>query len=476
MKKKKQIYSWCLLLLLFCVVGNTSVLANLPKSKSPNILIIIADDCTFSDLPLYGGVNVKTPAIDQLASEGMTFNSAYVTMSMCVPSRAELYTGKQPFSNGVAWNHGPARKGTKSMVDYFADYGYRTGIAGKVHVQPQEVFNFEMIDGLESNCVAETADFDPEGLREFMIKDKSQPFCLVTALVTPHIPWTVGDPSHFNPSAIKLPPYLADTKETRREFVKYLAEIEVMDQQVKATLDLLEEEGLDENTIVIFTSEQGAQFPFCKWTNYEMGVHTGFIVKWPKRIEKGTRSDALIQYCDVLPTLLEVMDKNISGDFDGESFLSVLEGKKKTHREFAYFMHNNIPEGPSYPIRSVTDGKFHYIQNLSSQSLYIEKHLMSKMPLNKYWPSWVFEASNDKQIKNLVTRYMQRPTEELYDISIDPNEQNNIANRDNKQNIKHQLKRELDNWRTKNGDPGVSLDTKQELQKAKKGKHFEKVL
>ena len=84
--------------------------AQLNAQDKPNILIIIADDCTFSDLPLYGGSNVKTPEIDKLAAQGMTFNKAYVTMPMCSPSRTELYTGLYPISSGVNWNHSFSKK------------------------------------------------------------------------------------------------------------------------------------------------------------------------------------------------------------------------------------------------------------------------------------------------------------------------------------------------------------------------------
>lgn len=444
------------------------------NSDKPNILIIMADDCTYNDLALYGGVNVETPEIDKLASEGMTFNKAFVTMSMCTPCRAELFTGMYPVSNGVNWNHGHAKKGIRSIVHHLGDAGYKTGIAGKVHNEPEEVFPFEMVEGVERNCVSETAEFSLDGMREFMSANKSEPFCLVAALVVPHIPWTVGDSSNFNPEDLVLPPYLADTKETRKEFTNYLAEIEVLDQQVGALLNLLKEEEIDENTIVIFTSEQGAQFPFCKWTNWNMGVHTGFIVRWPGNVDPGTRSDALIQYADVLPTLVDAVGGELSNNFDGSSFLNVLKGENDKHREYAYFMHNNVPEGPSYPIRSVTDGTYHYIRNLDSEKIYIEKHLMSRMPLNNYWPSWVFESAENEQTLGLVNRYMRRPYKELYNLKTDPNELLNLAEKKDLITIKMELEKELDKWMKAQGDPGIGLDTHKALNESISGKNYKK--
>jgi N-sulfoglucosamine sulfohydrolase len=462
----------CLIFSLLLVFIQSSIGASSLKKNKPNILIIMADDCTYRDLPLYGGVNVKTPQIDKLASQGMTFNKAFVTMSMCVPCRAELYTGIQPIRNGVCWNHSIARSGMKSIVQYLGDLGYRTGIAGKVHASPKEVFPFEMVEGVERNCVSVTANYDAEKLREFITKDKKQAFCLVTALVVPHIPWTVGDPSHFNPEQLKLAPYLADTKEMRTEFAKYLAEIEVLDQQVGATLNLLEEEGIADNTIVIFTSEQGAQMPFCKWTNWDMGVHTGFIVRWPGNVKAGTRTNALIQYNDVLPTLIDALGGQISESFDGSSFLPVLKGEKNTHRKYAYFMHNNVPEGPAYPIRSITDGEYHYIRNLTPESLYIEKHLMAQQPLNNYWPSWVFNASDKPEILNLVTRYQKRPEVQLYNTKDDPFELVNLSEKESVRAIKNELSNELDRWMKQQGDPGAEIDSWEEHENANKGNHF----
>ncbi|WP_346854835.1 sulfatase [uncultured Draconibacterium sp.] len=469
MKKGIKLELLFVFVLFFSLAINAS---GVNQKGSPNVLIIMADDCTHSDLPLYGGSNVQTPQIDKLASQGMTFNNAFVTMSMCVPCRAELYTGLQPVSSGVCWNHSIARPGTQSIVQYLSELDYRVGIAGKVHADPREVYPFEMVEGVERNCVSETAKYDIAGLKEFMERNNDQPFCLVTALVVPHIPWTVGDPSHFNPDDLKLPPYLADNKETRREFAKYLAEIEVLDKQVGETLGLLDELNIAENTIVIFTSEQGAQLPFCKWTNWNNGVHTGFIVRWPGKVKSGARSDALIQYNDVLPTLLDALGKKTEAEFDGSSFLPVLLGKKEKHREYAYFMHNNVPEGPAYPIRSLTDGTHHYIRNLSPESLYIERHLMARMPLNKYWPSWVFDASDDPEILDLVSRYQKRPAEELYNLVNDPNEMSNLSNQKEVSEIQKKLSNELDKWLKEQGDPGAEIDTYEELKNAKSGKHF----
>jgi N-sulfoglucosamine sulfohydrolase len=480
---------FCGLMLFSPLLSITSFGAE--KQENPNVLIIIGDDCTYNDLPLYGGKNIQTPNIDRLAGEGMTFNRAFVSMSMCAPCRAELYTGLYPVSNGVCWNYVPARTGTKSIVHHLGKLGYRVGIAGKIHATPQAVFPFEEVEGLERDCVSETAEFDDTGMAEFIMRDKKQPFCLIVGLVVPHLPWTVGDPSHFIPEQLDLPANFADTegfkkarhytetKSMREDYARYLAEIEVMDDQVGRTLKMLEETGASPGTIVIFTSEQGSQFPGNKYTNWNTGIHTGFVVRWPGKTEAGVRTDALIQYADVLPTLMDIMGADpLDYGFSGTSFLSVLLGRTDRHREYAYSMHNNVPEGSPYPIRSITDGTYHYIRNLTPERLYIEKHIMSgQLPPSTYWSTWMWDAGNateDQHSYQMVCRFMKRPAEELYRMDTDPYEFDNLAEDDMYQDVKKRLSSQLDHWLIQERDPGKSIDTFDEVEAAFSGNHFER--
>jgi len=420
----------------------------------PNILIIMADDATYSDLPLWGGENVLTPHM------GLTFNHAYLAVSMCVPCRTELHTGLYPMRNGCCWNHSPAYPGTRSTPHFLNPLGYRVGIAGKVHVNPRRCFPFEYVPGVEGNCVSPTAKFDRAPLREFMARNKKQPFCLTVALVVPHVVWTVGDPSHFKPKELKLPGYMVDTPQMRSDFARYLAEIEVLDQQVGGVLKALDEAGQADRTLVLFTTEQGAQIPACKWTNYDQGIHTGLVARWPGRIQPGRRTDAMVQYADILPTLLEAAGADpTQEDFDGSSFLPVLLGRKNEHRQYAYFMHNNVPEGPPYPIRSVRDRRYHYIRNLRPDELYIEKHVMGRYEHNPYWLTWMFATESDPHAYAMVRRYMRRPAEELYDTQADPQELNNLAGRPEVAEIQARLSAELDRWMRQQKDPGADLDT-----------------
>ena len=448
-----------------------------PRNNKPNILIIMADDCTFTDLPIYGGKNARTPNIDRLASQGLVFNRAYLASAMCQPCRAELYSGTYPMRNGCAWNHSASRPDLTSMPQHLSALGYRVGLAGKVHVKPEQAFPFEKIGGFDPNCVRNpTRPHDTGPIGGFMSRDANEPFCLTVCLVEPHVPWVMGDPSKYPPERIELPPNIADTATTREAFSRYLAEITYMDGQVGDILDTLERSGKADDTLVLFTSEQGCQFPGCKWTNWDSGLHTAMIARWPGRVAPG-RTDAMVQYADVLPTLIEAAGGDPAAhNYDGTSFLAVLRGRKSVHRTYVYGMHNNIPEGPAYPIRTVTDGRYRYIRNLRPDEIYIEKHLMGwsgegKLN-NPYWATWVRQAWNQPHTYDLVKRYMHRPAEQLYHTAADPYEMKNLADDPTMAGVKNRLSAELDRWMQQQQDPGSPQDTHEAIQAARKGRHL----
>ena len=447
-------------------------------AELPNFLIVIADDCTHRDLPVYGGKNARTPNIERFASEGLVFNRAYLAEAMCQPCRSELYSGQYPMRNGCAWNHSASRPTARSLPHYLGPLGYRVGLAGKVHVRPKQAFPFEDVGGFDPNCVRNpTRAHDLKPIRQFMTRATTHPFCLVVALVEPHVPWVMGDPSQYPPKQIQLPPNIADTPRTREDFSRYLAEITYMDSQVGDILRTLDEAGHTDDTLVLFTSEQGAQFPGCKWTNWDTGLHTALIARWPGHIAPCTRTDALVQYTDVAPTLIEAAGGVSSeSSCDGTSFLSVLLGKTSEHRQFVYGVHNNTPEGPAYPIRTICDGQYRYIRNLTPDEIYIEKHLMGISGdgslNNPYWASWVWDASVDSHTYMLVKRYTHRPAEQFYHTAQDPYELTNLANDSPSASIKARFSAELDRWLTAQRDPGVAQDTQEAIQAARRGKHL----
>ena len=253
--------------------------------------------------------------------KGLTFNRAYLAEAMCQPCRAELYSGQYPMRNGSAWNHSACRSDTTGMPQHLSALGYRVGLAGKTHIKPK-MYSLESVPGFDKSCVRDpTHPHELEGIEKFIKRDASQPFCLVVALVEPHIPWVMGDASKYPPAKLKLPPHIADTPSTRKHFSDYLAEITYMDGQVGQILEVLEASGKANETLVLFSSEQGSQFPGCKWTNWDTGLHTALIARWPDTTPVGKRTDALVQFADVLPTFVDAAGgKYPKSRYDGTSF------------------------------------------------------------------------------------------------------------------------------------------------------------
>jgi uncharacterized sulfatase len=242
-----------------------------------------------------------------------------------------------------------------------------------------------------------------------------------------------------------------------------LAEVTELDREVGEILQLLDETGQAENTLVLFSSEQGWSLGFGKWTNWNLGVHSALLARWPGRIEPGTQTDALVQMADVVPTLIDAAggDPKAHG-LDGSSFLGVLTGEQDEHREYVYTMHNNVPEGKPYPIRSIINRDFHYLWNLTPEASY-QNHY--DMVVHREWGYawWPLRkeaaAAGDAHAQALLDKYHNRPAEELYRMANDPFEMENLAGDPELAGVKEQLRAQLQRWMKAQGDPGASLDS-----------------
>jgi N-sulfoglucosamine sulfohydrolase len=411
----------------------------------PNFVFIIADDCTYRDLGCYGG-QAETPNIDGLAREGMRFTHCFQAAPMCSPTRHNIYTGLYPVKSGAYPNHAFVKPGTKSVVQHLKPLGYRVALSGKTHVAPKSIFSFEY-SGKANNP-------DPEAIEKLFEECQSTrtPFCLFACSNEPHSPWNKGDASRYPPGKIQLPPYFVDTPETRRDMSQYLAEITYFDGQVGTILDLLKKHRLEENTLVIVTSEQGSSFPFGKWTCYDTGLQTAFIARWPGKISPGTISGALIEYVDVLPTFIEAAGGNLPEMLDGKSLLPVLTGKADEHKDHVFGIQTTrgiINGSDHFGIRSVRGRRYKYIQNLTPEVTFKNACTNSDVFL-----SWKEKAKSDEDAAEKVRRYQHRPAEELYDMEQDPFEWNNLAEDPEYAKIKSDLEEQLAAWMTAQGDKG----------------------
>lgn len=415
----------------------------------PNIVFIIGDDCTFRDIETYGG-QAKTPNINKLASQGMRFTRSFETAPMCSPTRHNIYTGLYPVKSGAYPNHTYAMPGVKSVVQYLRPLGYRVALSGKSHVNPKDIFDFEYSVNNKNPDFAAIEKLFTES------KAANTPFALFACSNEPHTPWNKGDASQYPPASLKLPPYFVDTPETREGYSRYLAEITYLDSQVGQLMDLLDKHNLADNTLFIFTSEQGASTPFGKWTCYDTGLQNAFVARWPGKIKPASISNAMIEYVDLVPTFIEVAGGTPPAILDGKSLLPVLTSKTDHHKDYVYGLHTTrgiINGSETFGIRSVRSDRFKLIVNLSPEITFT--NACTKSP---EFLSWIERAKTDPDAADKVNRYMHRPAVEFYDIISDPLEWNNLASDPQYASEIASLQTQLKNWMTAQGDLGQQTE------------------
>lgn len=440
--------------------GNAQKGRSKPLQSRPNIVIVMADDLDSRQLSCYGGKNLQTRNIDALAAEGMKFEQIVCSEAMCVPTRASLFTGLYPMRHGSFQNHKSVyNTGLKSVCQYLKAQNYSVALTGKNHsTKPESVFPFEFVKGFQPNCVSANDDYQLDSVRTFITRKNTDPFCLFVMSINPHAPWVSGDPTEFDPDKVVLPPHMVDTRDVRELYCKYLAEVRRLDNQVGDIRNLLKETGQDKNTIFIFLGEQGPQFPGGKWSLYDNGLKSSMIVKWPGKVKANVTTDAIVQYEDITPTLIDIAGGKPIKGLDGRSFLPVLTGKSNSHRTEAFGIHNNIPEGTPYPMRSVRDHHYKLVMNLLSDQPYYIKYMMNPANKKSYWNAWLAQAQTSQETKRLVDRITTKPALELYDLQKDPYELNNIAADKKNEKLVQAYELKLKNWMAQQNDPGASAD------------------
>jgi arylsulfatase A-like enzyme len=430
--------------------------------RPPHIVLFVADDLSWHDLGAYGATDVRTPNVDALAAKSLRFTQAIAPSPTCTPSRCGLYTGLYPFRNGAHANHSLILEGVRTLPTYMKALGYRVVIAGKTHIGPRDQFDFEYLPG--SNVMPPGkkhvlwTDLDTGVVDRLLAShDKSEPLCLVVCSHSPHVYWMDNDGT-YDPAKVKLPPYLLDTPETRAARCKYYTDVSHMDQQLGDVVASLARHGYDEgksNTLLMFTSDQGAQWPFAKWNLYDAGIRVPLLVRWPGNVKVGATTDALVSLADVLPTVMQVAgaDDAATKDMDGRSFLPVLSGQTSSHHEAVFASNTGDKQMNRSPMRCVRTSRYKYILNLLPGDEFRTHISDAEGPDGRvYWDSWQRLAKTDPVAKQVVDRYRHRPAEELYDVKSDPYELHNLAADPAHADDLRRLRQMVRDWRVQQGE------------------------
>lgn len=422
---------------------NSTVLAD---SSRPDIVVYLADDLSTRDLQVYGGTDIATPGINDLASEGMTFELAFVASPSCAPSRAALLTGLMPARNGAEENHTQPRDVVLRLPTILNELGYQTAAFGKVaHSKSAPDYGFEVI---------ENASNIPEvrkNVETFLNKRiDERPLALFVGVSNPHVPWPFE--SSVDPSEIDLPSKLLDTPQTRVQRSRYLQEVKDLDAYLSELRDVTRKH-LSDDTLFVFSSDHGAQFPFGKWTLYDEGINVPLIIARPRLIEPGSRTNAMVSWIDLLPTLIEVAGGETPADLDGRSFAPVMRGDSAAHRDRIFTTHSGDRKMNVYLSRSVRTSQHKFIHNLHPDFAFTTHiDLLLRDTSGDYFKEWTALSDSDAKAARAVAMHHGRPEFELFDIQSDPEEQINLAGQADHAEVLLQLQRVLADWIEDQGD------------------------
>lgn len=453
-----------------------------PTMPHKNILLIIADDLG-KYVGCYGCPSVTTPNLDKLASEGSRFDMAFASTASCSGSRSTIYTGLHTHENGqyglnIYRTHFQTFPHVDSAPKLFNQAGYLTGILGKIHVGPDEVYPWTWRLESDSRDVAWIGDRSEGFFRK--AKEEDKPFFLTVGFVDPHRDIRTrggfGNDHEFDarvkPLDIKeedvlVPEWLPDLPETRREMAEYYKAIHRTDQGVGFILEKLEQQGLRDDTLVVFTSDNGPPFINAKTTLYDAGTCLPLLVRQPGG-PAGVVNPNMISYIDFLPTFLEwagIQSAQNSIEYAkpgsghghavvpspprrGRSFLRIIHRSDiipKDEWQHHIFGSHTFHELHNYwPTRVLRTRRYKYHRNIAWR---LDFPFAADLYASYTWEG--IRKSTDKPYmigSRSLDNYLFRPNEELFDIEQDPLELHNLADSAEHADLLKQMRSQLESW------------------------------
>ena len=423
------------------------LLATLPNlaeaNDRPNLVVIIADDMAWDDCGAYGHEKIQTPNIDCLAKEGMRFDRAFLTCSSCSPSRCSILTGRYPHATGAGELHLPLPGDQTLFAKALKDAGYFAAALGKWHLGPNVKDQFDVVK----------EGGNPAGYGHWLPtienRPKQKPFFFWLATTDPHRPYqkdTIDRPHSGTDTFV--PPYFPDVPAVRNDLAMYYDEIGRLDLYVGRVMRLLESQGVADNTLVLFMSDNGRPFPRCKTTVCDDGVRTPFIVRWPKGVKPDSVSKSVVSSVDIAPTFLELAGLKPLDTFQGKSFAPILKAPTAKTRKYAFAEHN-WHDYQAYE-RGVRSERYTYIYNALP-------HLNASPPADAV-NSPTYRAMQElyKQDKlaphQLDCFAVPVPEHKLFDLEEDPHSLNNLADNPKYASVLTEMKAARADWQKRTND------------------------
>lgn len=396
-----------------------------------NIVMVHGHDLG-QHLRCYGVKTVQSPNLDRFASEGVMFTKSFSTAPGCSPSRASLFTGRYPHSNGVmglthkpfSWELNPDER---HLAQLLKEAGYRTTAVGVTHETHSGAQRLGYETYYPASMAAPATDRAVAVLKQ-MRQDMSRPFFLYAGYVEPHrlpydeppnglMPKDHTFPGrHLQPDdalGVEVPGYLRDTPGTRQELAGLQGAIKHVDAQFGRILAALKEQDLEANTLVIFTTDHGIAMPRAKCTLYDPGVEVALLLRYPGRKgwSGGLKPDAMVSNIDVLPSVLAAAGLTVPANVQGRSFAPLLDGGRYEPRDalFAELTYHDYYD----PRRAVRTATHKLIVNFTSAPAFMDS--------TQCW-----RPLSDVNVP-ANPACAQTPQLELYDLAKDRWEQKDVA-------------------------------------------------
>lgn len=407
-----------------------------------NFLIFLADDQGENDLSCYGHPVLRTPNIDRLATEGMRFDRAFLTISSCSPSRASILTGRYPHSTCAEDLHQPLPADQRTLARTLHDVGYHCMAVGKWHLGDDERAHWDRI----VECAGQ--DTGAEAVDLLADRPKDKPFFFWVATKDPHRPFDVDAiPRPHDPADVVVPPYLPDHPLIRKELAQYYDEITRFDTHVGLVCDELKKQGVLDRTCIVYLSDNGMPFPRAKTTLYDSGIRTPLIVRYPPLVRPGTVHRGLASVVDIAPTLLDLAGLQ-QPTMQGRSMIAILKDAKAAGRD-VIFAEANWHDYEKFT-RAVRSETFLLVRNY-----YWDKPLWNSVDsINSItWKGYLEMRAAGKLTAAQQFLFVEpRPFEELYDLRNDPHCLKNVAADPRCREALNRLRTRLDNWRVDTTD------------------------
>ncbi len=436
------------------------------QQKRPNILVIVSED-NGCDLGCYGNRFVRTPNLDRLAAEGVRFDRAFVPQAGCSQSRAAYLTGLYPHANGqiglATWKFRMYRSDTPNIIGALKEAGYRTGMVGKLHVNPESSFPLDFHAIHDANFGRKKLDRYAEAAADFIGDDTSgKPFFLAVNYPDAHIPFirqAEGLPKQplTGEDVEPLGHFGLDSPTMRQRTADYYNCVNRLDTLIGDLLETLRTAGHADDTLVVYFGDHGSDTLRGKRTCFEAGVRIPLIVRWPGVIAPGQVCGELVSTVDLFPTFREAADLPELNTLQGKSLMPLFRGCRDGWREFLFtefHYHHSAVRGFQ---RAVRDERFKLIHNLLPGTHHDD---IDRVFARDYPPGEPERAMKNApvEVRAAYERMRQPPEFELYDLQADPYEFRNLAGNTEYAGTLKRLQKALATWREETNDPFLNRE------------------